>query len=416
MRFSIIPGWIVTDPRLIGRDLQVLCVLGRHIDRDGWCTRSQTKVAAEMGCARGTVQNALARLVEIGVVQIRPNATADGRDCAHDYRVIFDAEAPVLSGENEAIPPCQPVGTPANILAPPASPELAPPASPELAPYKNDPLITTPEEPERERGRADGEGQEAGQEAGQAVEAPVAAKTEAQRATLFWKVVKDWPDFAAMPKDRARSEWLNLSDAQMDAAGARRDDWFAELKRAKKTHVPAPSTYFREKLWEYLAAPPLSGKPLAGTPIEAPAFGPLWQAARLDWLLAGAGPLPKPTAYQAAVLAAEGNGAADVLRERQAAFGWPQVNRMHERARHGQGLVLSSDEAERLAGRVADMVAVPVTSALFNRWCDYHQQIGWPWLPDTGRMEVVYFPHAGIEEIEALRKGVDQKNNHERAA
>lgn len=32
-RFSIIPGWIVTDPRLKGRDLQVLCLLGRHIDK-----------------------------------------------------------------------------------------------------------------------------------------------------------------------------------------------------------------------------------------------------------------------------------------------------------------------------------------------------------------------------------------------
>lgn len=34
-RYSIIPGMAVTDPNLEGRDLQVLCLLGRHTDRDG---------------------------------------------------------------------------------------------------------------------------------------------------------------------------------------------------------------------------------------------------------------------------------------------------------------------------------------------------------------------------------------------
>ena len=56
----------MTDPRLEGRDLKVLCLFGRHIDRNGWCRRSQVKMAAELGCARSTLQGSIERLVDAG--------------------------------------------------------------------------------------------------------------------------------------------------------------------------------------------------------------------------------------------------------------------------------------------------------------------------------------------------------------
>lgn len=65
-RLSIIPAAAVLDPRLKARDLQVLCLFGRHIDRRGWCTRSQVKMAKEIGCARSTVQGSIDRLVVAG--------------------------------------------------------------------------------------------------------------------------------------------------------------------------------------------------------------------------------------------------------------------------------------------------------------------------------------------------------------
>lgn len=47
-RLSIIPARAATDKALKPRDLQVLCVLGRHTDDLGWCRRSQVKMANEM--------------------------------------------------------------------------------------------------------------------------------------------------------------------------------------------------------------------------------------------------------------------------------------------------------------------------------------------------------------------------------
>ena len=88
-RFAIIPGWIVTDTRLKGRDLQVLCLLGRHTDKLGWCRRSQVKMAEQLDCARSTVQASLDRLSIIGVVEKHLEVSKDGRDSAHWYRVIL---------------------------------------------------------------------------------------------------------------------------------------------------------------------------------------------------------------------------------------------------------------------------------------------------------------------------------------
>lgn len=68
-RYSIIPGDAATDRRLKGRDLQVLCVLGTNTDKQGWCRRSQVKLAKQIGCGRATVSRALERLTMFGYVE-----------------------------------------------------------------------------------------------------------------------------------------------------------------------------------------------------------------------------------------------------------------------------------------------------------------------------------------------------------
>lgn len=102
IRFSIIPASAVTDPRLEGRDLQVLCLFGRHIDRNGWCRRSQVKMAAELGCARSTVQASIERLVESGWLIKRgekEDVHAPGeRSSAFEYRVVLDTPDVVGTG------------------------------------------------------------------------------------------------------------------------------------------------------------------------------------------------------------------------------------------------------------------------------------------------------------------------------
>lgn len=105
-RFSIIPAAAVTDPRLEGRDLQVLCLFGRHIDRNGWCRRSQVKMAAELGCARSTVQASIERLVAAGWLLKRSekeDVHAPGeRSSAFEYRVMLDTPDVVSMGADRS--------------------------------------------------------------------------------------------------------------------------------------------------------------------------------------------------------------------------------------------------------------------------------------------------------------------------
>lgn len=87
-RYSIIPGGAVTDRQLEPRDLQVLCLLGRHTDKLGWCFRSQVEMAEELDCGRATLQRSLARLQEAGWVEVRDRK----RHSYYAYRVVMDRD------------------------------------------------------------------------------------------------------------------------------------------------------------------------------------------------------------------------------------------------------------------------------------------------------------------------------------
>lgn len=151
-RLSIIPARAATDRALKPRDLQVLCVLGRHTDDFGWCRRSQVKMAEEMGCARATVFEAIERLIKAGYLERFKQESDSNRDSAHVYRVILDPQHPNVAAIVDRDPPCRQVGTPAGMSAPPADVEPAPPAGPGPAPI-NDPYLTPPLI-SRERSRA----------------------------------------------------------------------------------------------------------------------------------------------------------------------------------------------------------------------------------------------------------------------
>lgn len=134
-RLSIIPAGAVLDRRLKARDLQVLCVFGRHTDRKGWCRRSQVQMAKEMGCARSTVQGSIERLVEAGWLQKRMLSTphqSGERDSAHEYRVVLDRD-----DEAQDV-----VATPADIPAPLPTQNRHPLPTHGSAPI-NDPSLTT---------------------------------------------------------------------------------------------------------------------------------------------------------------------------------------------------------------------------------------------------------------------------------
>jgi DNA-binding Lrp family transcriptional regulator len=364
-RLSIIPARAATDRSLKPRDLQVLCVLGRHTDDLGWCRRSQVKMSDEMGCARSTVFEAVERLVKAGYLEKHEQEEMSGRDSAHWYRVILDPVHPNLALVKEADEQadstaeirCRPVGTPAGISAPPAGPEAAPPAGPGPAPI-NDTSLTTLVNVERERAR----------------------EQEKQIERWLKKTHPAWPSYISDSGPKALAEARKLTDDERDQAAERMADYVASAKVGGRTVICTFAVYLSEKRWQKL---PAKAPAPAVADDYAPPFGPVWMAWVVGHMLGG-----------------PANADATAFSQR-----WPDLFHLFERARRGQGHRFG----ERWHGLKSRMIAVPVDTSQWNDWRACFQQRGWPWLPDPGR--VAYFPAGGPDGLAEFEQAVRGKND-----
>lgn len=392
-RLSIIPARAATDRALKPRDLQVLCVLGRSTDNLGWCRRSQVKMAEEMGCARSTVFEAIERLIEAGYLERHVQVEDNGRDSPHVYRVVLDPQHPDPgSVPEEADAPAPP----ADIPAPPPAGISAPPADPGPAP-KNDSLRTNL----RESARASEESQPA--------EDP--KKIDA----AGWALLRDWPDFAGMPKEPALKVWRSLDAAERAEAARKFPAWLALLRRQRKSHTPAPSTYLGQKLWREVPEPVAAG----AAAHEAKPFSKLWMARLYQLLLAGPTvQLPGPTSFERTQIDGGKATAEQLRREKSARYGFPAVNAMLEKARFGQAVTVPASLAA-LALPMAQLWP-DADAETIAEWQFEHQRRGWPWLPEFRRDRPLFFPPGGPEEGlaalgEALRAaGKDEGHDGDR--
>ncbi|WP_099866052.1 helix-turn-helix domain-containing protein [Pararhizobium haloflavum] len=402
-KFSIIPGWIVTDARLKGRDLQVICLLGRYTNRDGWCFRSQVKMAGQLGCARSTVQLSLDRLVSIGAVERRAGESRDGRDCSYHYRVIYDRDTPAAElatwegdeagDEAESVENHSPAGgnagtPPADISAPPADPGSAPPADPGSAPYKNDPCLTAQAE-RRER--------EARERAGDAKngegENPKAVEREFRRA------FPQWPTYVGDSEPAARAAWFALTAGERAEAVARIGDYVNAAKAGGRKAVCSFGVYLGERRWEKL--PAREAEAPATHASEAP-FGKGWGAMRFAELLREPGPMPAPTRFIQQIIDAGGEQGEREKLAHLARHGWPTVNRMHANAAERRGYSVPV----HLLPLGAPFRQVKVGGELWEAWRRAHERRGWPFLPDPGQQEFVWMPE-GEDPEAAIKRFMD---------
>lgn len=96
-RYSITPGAACYDTRLTDFDCRVLMCVGRHTDAQGWCSISQTKLAAHLGKSREAVNRAIAKLVEFSYLQKHDYRAAEHGDKRQNicvYRVLMDTAKP----------------------------------------------------------------------------------------------------------------------------------------------------------------------------------------------------------------------------------------------------------------------------------------------------------------------------------
>ncbi|WP_407146265.1 helix-turn-helix domain-containing protein [Bradyrhizobium sp. ORS 86] len=259
-RLSIIPAGAVTDRSLEPRDLQVLCLLGRHTDKAGWCVRSQVKMAREIACSRGSLQNSLDRLVLAGWVE-KKRLDTEVEDAgkhpsrSYAYRVLLDRDDYALESINRDAPDddaeshaenaseeggCQPVGTPVPVdQHPGANPCVGTRANTYVG-TKNVPLERPPLERERDARARDAK--------------------EKFKAAFKAK----WPDVAADSQQRLNYALEGLPAEEEAACIAGIEPFLAALKRKGRQSTPAASTYVEERRWTLLDVKPDGSSAPAG--------------------------------------------------------------------------------------------------------------------------------------------------------
>lgn len=247
-RLSITPAGAIFDRSLEPRDLQVLNLLGCYTDKAGWCRRSQVKMAKQLSCGRSSIQRSLDRLVEAGWVEKKrpPWSNAEGQPSnSYEYRVILDRDDASVHAADDDEPDtdesyaedasqegeCPPVGTPpvpSQSGHPGAQPYVGTGAHTYVG-TKNDPL----ERPLIERERD--------------------ARARAEKTARFIvDFEKRWP---SKVDDRQRTAYAgeSLTVEEQEAALAGIAPFLDELKRLKRTGVPAGWKYLEQKSWQLLA-------------------------------------------------------------------------------------------------------------------------------------------------------------------
>lgn len=365
-RYAAIPNHVFEDARL---SMEARWLLSYLLSKpDNW-TVVIGDIIKKGNCGRDKARKMIAELVDIGYAE-REQQREDGKFGA-SVLVIFDEPRCATAAENAAeasgVAILPQTDLPATALPAPVSPSPV-----KSAHSNNSDSANTDHQNLREGGR---EAPEDGQEP----EDP--RKIDA----AFWALVKDWPGFAGMPKEPAKRAWLALTADERREAAERFPRWLQLLKAQKKSHTPAPSTYFGEKLWMDVPAQDEAAKP--ANAMAAP-FGKLWSATRLaELLLPPSGIVAPPTKFEQMQIDAGQVSLADVMAEKRMRAGWPSVNSMQERARSTQGSMcpLALEEAGQ------GFQAVRREGELLAAWQREHKRRGWPF-PEGRLPEWVYFP------------------------
>lgn len=377
-RLSIIPGWIIADPRLKGKDLQVLCMLGRNANtRHGWCRRSQVKLAQALSCSRSTVQASITRLVEIGALERREVVSTSGRDSAHWYRVIYDSAVdssafdawdeddqkefdPNSEGDNFA--------PPAGISAPPAYPESAPPADSGPAPINASPL--TPPDQRKERDAP------AGGVLRNEEENPKLVETAFKRFFVGWKtaISDSEPD--------ARREWASLMPEERAQALEHSDAYQAAALSIGRKHLCSAAKYLKEKRWTKLTAQKVVS-PQAESKEAFTVFSRAGRALLTSKLLQPVRPLSLTTLEQH-IIDKNPEKSGLIWRDKQEKQGWPEAVQLIERKRF--------TVANRIVEISKDFERVSVGGEIWEAWKRAYAERCWPWPSAPEVLEFAQFP------------------------
>ncbi|GAA5655767.1 hypothetical protein Brsp06_02133 [Brucella sp. NBRC 13694] len=412
-RLSIIPARAATDKALKPRDLQVLCVLGRHTDDLGWCRRSQVKMANEMGCARATVFESINRLIDAGYLERHVQESDSGRDSAHLYRVVLDPKHPDPASVSDADEPCRYVGTPAGISAPPAALEPAPPAGSGPAPI-NDPSLTTPLNEEKKGSeRENPEGME-NQPRSSGEDDPKTAAFE-RRVIRFCNGVGYqagiWPKWDNKTTlDWIKRQFAGISPDERKQAERWRDAYLLDAAERKVKPQPV-GTFFRDRMWNALdpeiilraeraaaAQKAKEAREASQRPVGwAKCLGPVGMARLFAFLLDG----PSDASMVSGL----------PMTDWQLSKAWPSVHGFKITMQQKGGIVFG----QRWHDLARTLEPVPRDTDVLEAWREEFRAKGWPWLSAFDSAPVVFCPKGGpaaLHEFESALRGLGEHDGN----
>jgi hypothetical protein len=399
---------------------------------DNGCFPSQDTLAADCEVPRSTLNVYLKELEDAGLIaREQRRERGSNRQERTRYRFPFEPDFPTKSAEE-----------PGPESGHGAESRNGPEPSPENAESRVQNLDSNPvREPVKETSN-EREG------AGAKGEDDLREMERRHDALRIGRHGNPWPLVLNQSKDWSFRQFLALTPEERLLAEERRDAYLAACPKIRsgdrkgEPDAVVLGVYLRDKLFKDVdaIAPRAVQRGVAdvGT-VAMPAFGPVWAGLRALRLLDGVQPFDLPLDLRERVqsmfdvfwrrspeagrafaarrgLDIAGGGLLvfpedfeQAERQRRAIEeGFPEVIRLHQQAKER-----AHASVERRYAGLADLCEpVPVDSGLFCRWRDYHERMGWPFIPDPGRMPVVYFPKGGPDELanfERLARGIENE-------
>lgn len=210
----------------------------------------------------------------------------------------------------------------------------------------------------------------------------------------YWALVMQWPQFKGMPKQAGLPHWMKLTPEERERATQRFPAWLALLKAQNKDHVPAPSTYFSNRLFDEVDEVP---KPVGGPETVAP-FGKAGMAMRIWIMHQPERPHTAPPPMVQRTIDAGGPAADDEIIKRRARMSWPRLADMDDRILDHPPKPIRVPPG--IAALGSEFVSVELAGPVGQAWKRMFRKCRLPFLPMEPRY--VYLPPiaAGAEDIE----------------
>lgn len=236
---------------------------------------------------------------------------------------------------------------------------------------------------------------ESAREAGEEGNAADGSESREAIERAFMRFFPKWPTYVSDSQPAARKAWFALTASERLEAVERIGDYLAADKAGGRKYHCSAGAYLAERRWQNLPAPVRK----QDLPKVAKPFGKAWSALRLSELLKPPAHLPPLTATLRMVINQGGEVAERMKLERRWRYGWPLVSRMHDLARDFTGVMVPPELVA--AGQCFQQVRRG--GVLEAAWKRLHERNGWPWLPEAGSFEWVYFPAIadGVDDYDA---------------